>query len=218
MYAFASNEVEKKFDNIEIHIKKNIYKNNTESITISAVEINNNHNIDIAYVTISLNSSSLAVYSKNTFQGKWFGKRTFMQKRVFNVLTLNSKRKGYGSLILAYGLLYMKCRYPDIDYSVLDDESAQETQIKNNIYNKFGYTPTFQATPINNNTAVVTDGKKQVYLPDFLEKTIRIFNIKIPGKTLGKSGKSNKNSLKTALKTMRTHTKSNSTRSRSQRK
>ena len=204
MYAYALKEIAKKFDdNIDIRIQRNTYTT-TESITITAIEINdnNNNNIDIADITLTLSPSTLAVYLKNTFQGKWFGKRTFMQKRVFKVLTVNSKRKGYGSLIIAYGLLYMKCRYPDIDYSVLDDDSAQETQIKHNIYNKFGYTPTFQATPINNNTAVVTDGKKQVYLPDFLQKTIHIFNIKIPGKTLSKSTK-NTHTLKSALKSMR---------------
>ena len=108
-----------------------------------------------------------------------------MQKRVIKVLNLHSFRKGYGSKILAYGVLYMKSRYPDIDYSVLDDVSNQATSLKNNIYSKFGYTPLFKANQRNNNV-IVENGTKQVYLPDFLEKTNRVLDLKIPYKSITK--------------------------------
>jgi len=113
-----------------------------------------------------------------------------MEKRVIKVLNLHSELKGYGSIMLAYGVLYMKCRYPDIDYSTLDDVSNQATSFKNNIYNKFGYTPLFKATQKNNNVLVeatqknnnvlVQDGTKQVYLPDFLEKTNHQLDLNLP--------------------------------------
>ena len=188
MYAFALKKVEKKIDdniNIKIHIQKNLGYSDT--VLISALQTNNNNNNNnnnknnkvIASISLSTSNTKLAQYSTDKLENKWFSKRFFMQKRVIKVLNLHSELKGYGSIMLAYGVLYMKCRYPDIDYSTLDDVSNQATSFKNNIYSKFGYTPLFKATQKNNNV-LVEDGTKQVYLPDFLEKTNHQLDLNLP--------------------------------------
>lgn len=71
----------------------------------------------------------------------WFTPSTQHPRQAIAVTWLSSKVKGYGSKMLAYGVLSMQRKHPRIRYSVLDDDSEKSTHIVDNIYSKFGYRP-----------------------------------------------------------------------------
>ena len=122
-----------------------------------------------------LTDATIAAYNNN----EWFGTRTEEVHDAILVKWVTSNKKGYGSLILAYGVLMMKRKYPDINYSILDDDSAGSIYKTKNIYSKFGYTPLYKAThkAIHNaapnadpNEISLGSPEKQVLISEFLKK------------------------------------------------
>ena len=49
--------------------------------------------------------------------------------------------KGYSKLLIAYGIYMFREKYPDIQFSALDDDSDAATTPYKNLYWKFGYVP-----------------------------------------------------------------------------
>jgi hypothetical protein len=117
-----------------------------------------------------LNEATIASYSSN----KWFGNRNEEVHDAILVKWMSSNKKGYGSLILAYGVLMMKYKYSNINYSILDDDSDGSIYKTKNIYSKFGYTPVYKAThkarPVDPNEISLGGPEKQVLISDFLKK------------------------------------------------
>ena len=117
-----------------------------------------------------LNEATIASYSSN----KWFGNRNEEVHDAILVKWMTSNKKGYGSLILAYGVLMMKYKYSKINYSILDDDSDGSIYKTKNIYSKFGYTPVYKAThkarPVDPNEISLGGPEKQVLISDFLKK------------------------------------------------
>jgi len=112
--------------------------------------------------------SCVADYKTNN---KWFTESNIKQEHAIKVNWLESNIKGMGSLILAYGVLDMARRYKRIKYSILDDDSDQSRSITQNIYSKFGYTPTHATKRTGYNTVSLSGPEKQVTIREFIEKT-----------------------------------------------
>jgi len=49
--------------------------------------------------------------------------------------------KGYSKLILTYGIYMFREKYPEIQFSALDDDSSAASTPSHNLYWKFGYVP-----------------------------------------------------------------------------
>jgi hypothetical protein len=62
---------------------------------------------------------------------------------VFSVISLDTHkdylRRGYASLILIFGLSYLKIIYPQYRYSILDDDTPMSSNIKGDVYTNLGY-------------------------------------------------------------------------------
>jgi hypothetical protein len=94
--------------------------------------------------------------------------RTFYHKAI-SVNFLRSEKKGMGKLLLGYGVLAMHKKFPKINYSVLDDASDLSNYRENNIYTKFGYSPT-TAAKLDGNRVILSGGEKQVHINVFEQK------------------------------------------------
>lgn len=127
--------------------------------------------------------STVALY---TTSNHWFTPSETTTADAISVRSLTSNQKGLGSLMLAYGVLEMKHKYPKIKYSVLDDASNFSTSIKHNIYSKFGYSPVEavkKATRKNkngrnveiSNIVEIKGPEKQVLLTDFVKRVESMF-------------------------------------------
>lgn len=131
---------------------------------------------EIAIIQLMISTDATIAHYKNN---EWFGSRREKKHDAILVKWITSNKKGYGSLILAYGVLMMKRKYPDINYSILDDDSAGSIYKTKNIYSKFGYTPLYKAThkAIHNgdpnadpNEISLGGPEKQVLISEFLKK------------------------------------------------
>jgi hypothetical protein len=121
-----------------------------------------------AYINMVACDATVANYKTNNH---WFTECDTMEVPSITVLSLTSEVKGMGKLILAYGVLTMKERHPDIKYSTLDDMSNKSIHMEDNIYSKFGYTPTAAVTKTNvANTIKLGGSEKQVLLDTFERK------------------------------------------------
>ena len=60
--------------------------------------------------------------------------------------------KGVGSLLLIYGMCYLKINNPNIVYVTLDDASKYRKHMKSNIYGKFGFVTESHTSIYNNNS------------------------------------------------------------------
>ena len=121
-----------------------------------------------AYINMVACDETVANYKTNNH---WFTECDKMEVPSITVLSLTSQVKGMGKLILAYGVLTMKERHPDIKYSTLDDMSNKSNHVEDNIYSRFGYTPTAAVTKTNVvNTVKLAGSEKQVLLDTFERK------------------------------------------------
>jgi len=108
-------------------------------------------------------------------ENHWYTECDTMEVPSISVLSLGSEVKGTGKLLMGYGVLTMKERHPEIKYSNLDDMSNKGNHVVDNIYSKFGYTPTAAVTKTNvPNTVKLGGSEKQVLLEKF-EKKVRSY-------------------------------------------
>jgi hypothetical protein len=130
---------------------------------------------EIAIIQLMISdNATIASYTNN----EWFGSRSEKNHDAILVKWITSNKKGYGSLMLAYGVLMMKRKYSKINYSILDDDSAGSIYKTKNIYSKFGYTPLYKVThkainnggPADPNEISLGGPEKQVLISEFLKK------------------------------------------------
>jgi ribosomal protein S18 acetylase RimI-like enzyme len=93
------------------------------------------------------------------------------QKEVKKVISITSltietkyQNQGLGIKLLLYCLMTLMQKYPDIQYSVLDDCSNHSNKIKTNIYHKLGYYFTDHTSLQNKNKIHSLGPEKQVFL------------------------------------------------------
>lgn len=92
-------------------------------------------------------------------------------------------KKGYGKLLLAYGVLAVYKEYTEnnknkkkLNFVTLDDCSDACTQRYNNIYSLFGFCPTYPVKKTEGiNHYCLSDPNKQVRIKKFLESVSREF-------------------------------------------
>jgi len=78
---------------------------------------------------------------------------------------------GLGILLLIYALCYLKLNNPDVNYSILDDDSGRNESLIGNIYNSLGYV--FQgniALDIANSKKIILSGPERQLMLDTPEK------------------------------------------------
>jgi hypothetical protein len=113
--------------------------------------------------------ATVANYKTNNH---WYTECDTMEVPSISVLSLSSEVKGTGKLLMGYGVLTMKERNPHIKYSNLDDMSNKSIHVVDNIYSRFGYTPTAAVEKTNvPNTIKLGGSEKQVLLDTFERKT-----------------------------------------------
>ena len=113
--------------------------------------------------------ATVANYKTNNH---WYTECDTMEVPSISVLSLSSEVKGTGKLLMGYGVLTMKERHPEIKYSDLDDMSNKSIHVVDNIYSRFGYTPTAAVSKTNvPNTVKLGGSEKQVLLDTFESKT-----------------------------------------------
>jgi len=110
-------------------------------------------------------------------QNHWFTPSPTMEQDTIHVKWLESKRRGMGSLLLAYSVLDMKLDYPYVYYSTLDDDSDYSTHIVYNIYSRFGYSPVEAVVQNGENTVRLSGPEKQVEISDFLDNVQHMYSI-----------------------------------------
>jgi len=106
---------------------------------------------------------------------------------------------GFGILLLIYALCYLKQRNPDTNYSILDDDSARNESLIDNIYTSLGYV--FQGTialNISKRKKIILSGPERQLMLDtpenikhFLARVNKLLDKKFPG--IGGKRKSRKN-------------------------
>ncbi len=124
---------------------------------------------------IQLSFNDEATVAEYTTNNHWFEPSDTKTVDSINVRWLTSHQKGLGSLMLAYGVLKMKSKYPNVKYSTLDDDSDQSTHITKNIYSRFGYSPVEAVTKTGENTVKLQGPEKQVLLTDFVKNVKTMF-------------------------------------------
>ena len=78
---------------------------------------------------------------------------------------------GLGILLLIYALCYLKLHNPDVNYSILDDDSGRSESLIGNIYNSLGYV--FQgniALDMANSKKIILSGPERQLMLDNPEK------------------------------------------------
>lgn len=95
--------------------------------------------------------------------------------------------KGLALLLISYGICYLKKlsieQSSDIEYAILDDDSDNNTMIKGNIYNQFGfvYRDTPITDPLDSNKVMPVGPEKQLLINrNFINKVNKILNDKFP--------------------------------------
>lgn len=91
--------------------------------------------------------------------------------------------QGLATLLISYGICFLKNKSPNIEYAILDDASDKSTMIKGNIYNQFGFK--FRETPKKDQTdpnkVVPFGAEKQLSLDNtFITKVTKLLNTKFP--------------------------------------
>lgn len=120
------------------------------------------------YIHLIACDATVANYKTNNH---WYTECDTMEVPSINVLSLSSEVKGTGKLLMGYGVLTMKERNPTIKYSNLDDMSNKSIHVVDNIYSRFGYTPTSAVGKTNvPNTIKLGGSEKQVLLDTFESK------------------------------------------------
>ena len=125
-----------------------------------------------AQIQLSFTDATVAEYTSNNH---WFEPSETTTAHAINVRWLTSHQKGLGSLMLAYGVLKMKSKDPNIKYSILDDDSDHSTHITKNIYSRFGYSPVEAVTRTGENTVQLKGPEKQVLLTEFVKHVETMF-------------------------------------------
>jgi hypothetical protein len=124
---------------------------------------------------------------------------------VFSVTWLGTDKErqgeGLGILLLIYALCYLKQHHPDVNYSILDDDSGRSDNLIGNIYTSLGYV--FQgniALDMDNPKKIVLSGpERQLMLDtpekvaDFLEHVNKLLDKKFPRIKKGGKRKTRKN-------------------------
>jgi hypothetical protein len=137
------------------------------------------------YIQLTACDATVANYKSNNH---WFTECDTREEPSISVLSLESEVKGTGKLLMGYGVLTMKERHPEIKYSNLDDMSNKSIHIEDNIYSRFGYTPTYAATKTNEPDTVKLGGaEKQVLLETFERKARSYLLSKSRGRTRTKA-------------------------------
>jgi len=148
------------------------------------------------------------VTSGNVVFGKTRDTELGEHTNVFKIRWLGTNHKyqgsGLGILLLIYALCYLKNRYPNINYSILDDDSDRSGNLFGNIYTSLGYE--FQgniALDIANPKKLILSGPErqlQLYtkekIQDFLIRVNKLLDKKFSGPGAGgkrKTKKSRKN-------------------------
>ena len=89
-------------------------------------------------------------------------------KKVISIISLTIETKfqkqGLGIKLLLYCLMTLMQKYPDIQYSVLDDCSDNSNKIKKNVYHKLGYYFIDHTRLQNKNTIYNLGPEKQLRL------------------------------------------------------
>jgi hypothetical protein len=95
--------------------------------------------------------------------------------------------KGLALLLISYGICYLKKQSieqsSDIEYAILDDDSDNNTMIKGNIYNQFGfvYRDTPITDPLDTNKVMPVGPEKQLLIDrNFINNVNKILNDKFP--------------------------------------
>lgn len=130
----------------------------------------------IGNIILKVGSYSISDHKGNTWSAT---KHKITKKKAICVRWLEVEpshtSKGYGKLLMAYGVLSMLERYPSYKYSVLDDDSNASTSRNKNLYSKFGYVFTHPVKRVGENTYELSDPDKQVEISDFLATLPEIF-------------------------------------------
>lgn len=107
---------------------------------------------------------------------------TIIQKKqevelgVFNVNWIKTtnifKGQGFATMLLIYGICYLKSHYPDINYAKLDDVSDNSDSMQQNLYNKIGFVfqekPTID--PSNKDKLCIKGPEKQLLINNRFKK------------------------------------------------
>lgn len=110
---------------------------------------------------------------------------------VFNISWLHTHQSYLGqklaSLILIYGLCYLKKTYKTTKYAILDDDSDNNKSLDKNIYNKLGFTYRGFQSLESDKEIIMTGPEKQLNFDDnFLRNANNILNNLHGGKKLRK--------------------------------
>ena len=127
-----------------------------------------------------------------TTKDHWFKPSETKTVSAINLRWITSNQKGLGTLLLAYGVLEMSKQCPNIQYSVLDDVSEKSTHIKENIYTRFGYSPTEAVVKTGDNTVKLRGPEKQVLLKDFVKRARAMFPSRGRSTSRGASNRSSR--------------------------
>ena len=144
------------------------------------------------------------VTSGNVVFGKTRDTELGEHTHVFKIRWLATNHKYQGSglaiLLLTYALCYLKNRYPNINYGILDDDSDRSGNLIGNIYTSLGYE--FQgniALDIANPKKLILSGpERQLKLDtpekvqDFLTRVNKILDSKFLGRGMGGKRKTKK--------------------------
>ena len=124
------------------------------------------------YIQLIACDATVANYKTNNH---WYTECDTMEVPSISVLSLGSEVKGTGKLLMGYGVLTMKERHPEIKYSNLDDMSNKNVHVVDNIYSRFGYTPTSPVKKTNIPNTVKLGGSEKQVLLDTFEKKVRSY-------------------------------------------
>ena len=122
---------------------------------------------------------------------------------VFSVTWLGTNEgyqgRGFGILLLIYALCYLKQHNPNTNYSILDDDSARNQNLIDNIYTSLGYV--FQDTIALNmakkNKIIISSPERQLRLDtDFLERVNKLLDEKFPIRAGNRKSRKNMKSRK----------------------
>lgn len=95
---------------------------------------------------------------------------------VFNVNWIKTTNKfggqGFATMLLIYGICYLKCQYQEIKYAKLDDASDNSNSMQHNLYNKIGFEfqekPTID--PSNKDKLCIKSPEKQLLINSRFKK------------------------------------------------
>ena len=171
----------------------NIYDN---EIQISNLQISNTTGTIIQGITRESNKNQLEV---PLFHINWVSTNP------------NYTGKNLASLIIIYGICYLKQKFPEINYVMLDDDSARSNDIEKNLYTSLGFTfrDTIEMDMDRRKRLKISGPEKQLLLDDnFIEKAKNKIGIS------GGKRKTRKNKKSKSRKTKRNKSKSRKRKTR----